>query len=227
MISVIIPIKNAEATIENSLISVLTQECKETIEVLCILNGCTDSTESKVKKFANIDSRIRILYSEPGIVPALNMGLRYANGNLIARQDADDIWHPDKLSDQLDFLEKNPEIDILGTQLNVVDENGSFIEKTNYPLNHNDICNSLLHSNNAIGHPSVIFRKKILDKCAGYLDLFPMAEDMDLWIRAMAWYKFANLEKAHVIYKHVPNVNYNPQVPKILASWYKMIYQIK
>jgi glycosyltransferase involved in cell wall biosynthesis len=221
VISVIIPARNSEKTIKASIDSVIDQGVED-IEIICIINGTTDDTESVVRSIG--DKRIRILYSSPGIVSALNEGLRNAKGDIIARQDADDIWLDGKLKSQIEFLEKNLEIDVVGTQMEVVDVSGNRIRLTNYPKKHEEIVRSLLSAENSIGHPSVVFRKRILDKCAGYFDLFPFAEDMDLWIRCIPWFKMANLEKIYVKYEHKPNPKYDGRVPQILASWYRKIY---
>jgi len=223
MISVIIPARNSEKTIKSSILSVLNQGIDD-LEIICILNGCTDNTESEVLSLK--DPRIRIAYSSEGIVPALNEGLRISKGEFIARQDADDFWFENKLKKQLNFLDINKEIDILGTQMSVVDGSYRHIRNTNYPLTHKEIANHLLNSENPIGHPSVIFRRRVLDKCAGYFDLFPFAEDMDLWARSIPWFKFANLSDILVRYTHVPNSSYNPRVPSTLSSWYRIIYGI-
>lgn len=224
MISVVIPVRNSEKTVKESIESVINQK-EENIEILCIINGTSDNSEKIIQDIK--DKRIKILHSEPGIVPALNTGLRHAKGEYIARQDADDVWLEDKLTKQLNFLKSNTNIDILGTQLNVVDKDNNLIRKTNYPINHNQIISNLLIGENSIGHPSVIFKKSVLDKCGGYYDLFPFAEDLDLWTRLIPWFKFANLDEPLVRYKHIPNPNYNPSIPKIVSSWYRMIYNIK
>lgn len=224
MISVVVPVRNAVNTLERSLRSVLDQDMVD-LEVICIFNGCTDGSEDVVKKID--DSRIKVRHSSPGIVPALNEGLRSALGDLIARQDADDVWKPGKLKAQHQYLMQHPEVDVIGTQLTVVDGTGKFLYNTKYPTEHSEICAELLAGVNSLGHPSVLFKRKILDKCAGYFDLFPLAEDLDLWTRAMAWHRFSNLDESFVIYRHVPNQKYDPHVPKTLASWYRMIYGVK
>ena len=224
MISVVIPIRNAESSVKKSITSVLDQEIKD-LEVLCVINGTSDNTEETIKSIS--DDRVKILHSDPGIVPALNAGIRAAKGDFIARQDADDIWLPTKLVKQINFLKNNSNIDILGTQLKIVDGKGTFLRNSHYPTENDQICSSVLSGVNAIGHPSVLYRRKVLDKCAGYFDLFPFAEDMDLWLRAMPWFRFANLNEELVIYQHIPNPNYNPEVPKILSSWYRTIYGVK
>lgn len=223
MISVVIPVRNAASTIKKSIQSVIEQEIDD-MEIICVVNGTSDDTEKIIKSID--DKRIKLLYSQPGIVPALNEGIRSARGEFIARQDSDDVWMKSKLLKQINFLKHNPEIDILGTQLSVVDKDGSFVRKTSYPTDNTKIIGNLLSGENSIGHPSVIFRRKILDKCAGYFDLFPFAEDMDLWIRCIPWFKFANLDDALVQYTHVPNAGYNPHVPKIVAQWYRTIYGV-
>jgi glycosyltransferase involved in cell wall biosynthesis len=223
MISVILPVRNAEMTIKRSIESVLSQDYND-LELICVINGCTDETESIIKDIN--DSRIIVTYSKPGIVPALNCGLRIAKGDFIARQDADDEWKPGKLSAQMDFLRLHPEIDILGTQLEVVNISGKFMYNTDYPINNDTICKQLLLGTNSVGHPSVIFRKKVLDKCAGYIDMFPYAEDFDLWIRALMWHKFANLKEVYVTYQHDPNPKYDPRVAKALSTWYRIIYDL-
>lgn len=224
MISVIVPVRNAEKTVKRAVESVLTQNYRD-IEVICVVNGCTDASEQVLRGID--DHRVVVAHSSPGIVPALNEGLRRSKGNLIARQDADDIWHEGKLSAQVSYMSDHPDIDILGTQLSIVDGEGRHIRDAEYPLDHEGILTSLMNSVNPIGHPSVVFRRSILDKCAGYFDLFPLAEDLDLWTRAAAWHRFANLREKYVTYQHVPNPKYDPRVPKTLTSWYRMIYGVK
>lgn len=224
MISVVIPVRNAEKTVENSIRSVLDQEIED-VEIICIVNGCIDNTRSVIERMN--DSRIRLSESSPGIVPALNEGLRMSRGEFIARQDADDTWLPGKLGAQIDYLSKNKEVDILGTQMDVVDSHSNHLNYTNYPTHSEDIVKSLLSANNPIGHSSVVFRRRILDKCAGYFDLFPIAEDMDLWTRCIPWYKMSNLKEVYVKYVHTHNPKYDPRVPQILSSWYRKLYGLK
>lgn len=223
MISVVIPCRNAESTIRASIDSVLNQGFDD-LEIICVINGCTDATEEVIQSVD--DRRVSIVRSSPGIVPALNAGIRESRGEFIARQDADDVWLPGKLDAQMKFLDENDNIDVIGTQMRVVDIEGNHLQDTNYPLDHESVVNELLSAHNAIGHPSVVFRKRILDKCAGYLDLFPLAEDMDLWLRCIPWYKISNLRESFVRYTHTSNPKYDPRVPQTLAAWYRMIYGV-
>lgn len=224
MISVVIPIRNEEKTLEEAINSVLKQDVED-MEIICVFNGCTDRSEEIARSIR--DDRIKIFHSEPGIVPALNEGLRRSSGSLIARQDADDIWYEGKLKKQVSYLEDNPHIDILGTQMRVVDGSDIHLSDTTYPTVHEEMVKYIFTSQNPIGHPSVVFRRKILDRCAGYYDLFQFAEDMDLWTRSIPWYRMANLNEVLVKYKWIPNPKYDNRVPKTLSTWYGMIYGIK
>lgn len=220
LVSVIIPIHNGERLLERSLRSVFNQTYKN-IEVITILNNCSDRSEEICKNF-----NTKILYcKDQGIVPTLNTGLLEAKGKYIARQDDDDFWYPDKLEKQITFLENNPEIDIVGTQIRILDENLKV--KSNQelrPLKDKDIKNCLLNSINAIAHPSVVFRKKILKRIGMYSDLYPFAEDYEMWLKCIKWFNFYNLSETLIDYTHSHNIYYNPRINQLLCKSYRNIY---
>lgn len=222
---VLLPVHNGAKTIVRSINSVFEQ--KNVVDVdhrLCVvLNLCNDNTSEVIDASEHRDRIDTVNCDVQGIVPALNTGLRYCmskGATLIARQDADDYWHPKKLKTQLEYLKSNPDIDICGTSLRYVKP--STFEPTHemiYPTKHDECVKWLLRAQNPIAHPSVIFRTKILDKCGGYDNSLPLAEDMSLWIKAVVnGYKIGNLEFPLVDYTFVPNARYNPIAPQILAN---------
>ena len=235
-VSVIIPIYNAKKTLKRSLDSVFSQvdlpDNLEEIVVVCVLNACSEEDAAEYKEIIKTayhnsmpnDKFSCSIPSEPekGIVPALNAGLKVAsqfNSKYIFRQDADDLWHPTKMSKQLAFLESNPSVDILGTNINFVkpeiyEVTGQF----SYPSKDKEIKESMLRCNNSIAHPTVAFRSSILKRVGGYDDTFPMAEDFNLWLRCIKWFNFANLPEALVDYTQSHNPNYNPLSPQIATS---------
>jgi hypothetical protein len=165
------------------------------------------------------------LEPEKGIVPALNASIRLMNtwtapklAKYIFRQDADDFWYPTKMSKQLEFLESNPGVDILGTSIRFVDKDLNPKETLIYPENDNEIKGHILLGQNAIAHPSVAFRSNVLKYTGGYNDTFPFAEDLDLWLRCIKRHKFHNLQEVLVDYTQCPNPEYNPLSPQIAAS---------
>lgn len=221
-VSVLLPVKNGEFTIKDSISSVLNQSHLN-LELIVIINDTTDNTEKVINSIN--DDRIRIIHSQPGLVSALNAGLREAKYEIIARQDCDDIWFDFKLEKQLSVL-KNRNVDILGTQMEInSSSNGKSI--TNYPINHEECLSWLFEAKNPIGHPSVIFRKKIIDKVGGYWDIFPFAEDMDFWMRSIPFYKLGNCDFIGMRYNHIHNVSYNPKIPQIISHHYRNLYGVK
>lgn len=215
------PVYNSESTIEKSVDSVLNQSYKN-LEVIVVMNGCTDKTEEIMKGFLKKDKRVKLFYSEKGLVVALNTGLRHATGDIIARQDSDDEWYEFKLEKQ---LEQFTDCDILGTQIDIVTSDK--INQSNYPLSHENCVNWLMQSQNPIAHPSVIFKKNVIDKVGGYWDLFPLAEDMDLWMRCVPFFKIKNSDFVGMKYNHKHNPNYDCRVPRALSSHYRNLYGIK
>lgn len=106
-----------------------------------------------------------------------------------------------------------------------IDNNGNQ-ELTNYPI-ENEICKLWLNNAmNPIGHPSVVYRKKILDKIGGYWEYFYLAEDMDLWLRCAPHYKMSNLSSVEMIYNYVPKQNYDARVPRLMSQFYGEVYRI-
>lgn len=222
LVSVIVPARNSENTLGDSIESVLMQSYED-FELLIIVNNSSDSTLDVAKSYT--DKRIKVFESSPGIVPALNVGLQNSKGKYIARQDADDLWYQDKLKFQIERFETG-DIDILGTQMCIKEKDKQDIITT-YPAFHNDCVTWLINGKNPIGHPTVMMKKTLFDKVGGYWEFFPFAEDLDLWTRSIPHAKFANLDFVGIQYNFVPNQNYNPNVPKILSSYYSSLYGIK
>ena len=211
-VSILVPAHNCEKTIERSFSSLAEQTFKD-FEVVLVLNNCTDKTENLARKFSN-NFEVRIFNCNiPGIVPTLNTGIFQCRSNLIARQDGDDYWYPTKLEKQFEFLEKNPEVDILGTQIRLVGKDFNPVEDTLvHPEEDMQIKMKLLSGNNAIAHPSVLFHKRIFLQAGIYEDNYRFAEDYFLWLKCMRWYKFANLPDIMVDYTVSHNPEYDPKI---------------
>lgn len=226
-VSILLPIRKAEKTLRRSIDSVLCQTYKD-FELICILNDSSLEDEEIVKSYAEKDDRVKICHSSPGLVPALNCGLAFAKHDIIARQDADDYWYPEKLEKQLAFLSKRQDVDILGAQIRSVDES---FQPTNQeplrPISDNDIKEALLSGWNCIPHPGVIFRKRIMERLGGYDDTFLFAEDYSLWLRAIQWYRFAQLDEVLLDYTAKHNPRYNHQVPQFLCSVFRAFYGVQ
>ena len=127
-VSILIPLHNCESTIRRSLDSVYAQDFED-FEIIAILNNCTDNTESILLEYSDRKQPIKTFYCKvPGIVPTLNTGIPHCTGEFIARQDGDDMWYPTKLRKQVEFLDANSNIDIVGTQMRQVNAEGKPIQ---------------------------------------------------------------------------------------------------
>ncbi len=105
-VSVVMPVFNSGRYISFSIESVLQQTFRN-FELLIIDNGSTDSSVEIVRSAKEKDGRIKSLHcSTPGAGPARNLGIEAARGRYIAFLDSDDIWEPNKLESQLDFMKK-------------------------------------------------------------------------------------------------------------------------
>lgn len=229
-VSVLIPVYNCEDTLERSLSSVASQTFKD-FEVLIVNNNCTDRSMEIVESFKSAMSIKVVECRQPGIVPALNTGLRHCSSPWIARQDGDDYWYPEKLEKQVSFLEKNKDVSILGTQIRLLDENGNveeigtFGKAVKYSTVNDQIKVGFLYGQNQICHPSVVFNRDVINTVGGYEKFFPLAEDLHLWMRCIPHFNFANLEEVLVDYTQKRSAEYDARVPMILADTYFNLYK--
>jgi len=134
-----------------------------------------------------------------------NQSLELARGELVAVLDADDVCHPDRIARQARFLQAHREIDVVGSQLQIIDAAGSTIGVRRYPVLPADIL-SAFPLYNPIAQPSVMFRKAAVQGTGGYqYDRFPAVEDYELWSRlAAGGVMFANHHEALLSYRLHP-----------------------
>jgi cellulose synthase/poly-beta-1,6-N-acetylglucosamine synthase-like glycosyltransferase len=221
-ISVIIPAYNAESTLEEAVKSALNQG-PNIEDVIIIVNGCTDNTTTVANSLSKEDSRVRVVTSEKGKVPARNKGFEVATSPLIALLDADDIWHPEKINKQL--AEFDEYTDIVATQILTARKDGTpYPEQIWHPSSHAEIVSTLLSGRNCIANSSVLFRKSLLNHIGTYEDCFPFCEDYHLWLRAIKFAKMKIIPERLVTYRFEPNPGYDPQIAIALSTFYRSLY---
>jgi glycosyltransferase involved in cell wall biosynthesis len=201
-LSVVMPVFNAEPYLSAALESVLSQTFSR-FEVITIDDGSTDQSAHILERFAREDSRIRVIsISRCGLARALNIGMRAANGEFIARMDADDICLPDRFQQQLTFMAKNPDIIAVGTSYLFIDEDGEHLcPRTKVYETHEQI--DAAHFNGkggAIGHPTVMMRRAALKRIGNYREL-SHCEDLDLWLRLAEIGRLANMPDVLLKYR--------------------------
>lgn len=201
-ISVILPLYNAENFIEAAVESVLKQTFRD-FELIIIDDGSTDGSAAVVERIK--DERIHFYKQKNrGMAAALNAGLSHARAELIARQDADDISHPERLKKQIDFLNINPGIGLVGTQARIIDTKGNDTRRTHKHETKDIILKAQLYFDNPIVHSSVLFRRSVLEKAGKYDESKPgLLQDLDLWFRFSKVSGIANLPEALQDYREL------------------------
>ena len=196
----LIPILNGMPYLPETLASIEAQTYTNW-EVSVWDNGSTDGTLEELTKW--IPNRLpgRIFTGEPhGVGGSLKRLVEECKTELCARIDADDINFPERLEQQIAFLDAHPEVAVLGSQMKYIDSKGNVQEPLYHvPLEHNDIVHTMLKAN-CIGHPSIIFRRSAVLQVGNYREV-KNVEDYDLWLRLAAHFKFANLAQPLVYYR--------------------------
>ncbi len=121
-LSVIMPVYNGQDFVSKAIESILGQTFSD-FEFIIINDGSTDRTLKILESYQKKDKRIVLLNQEnKGIAKSLNRGIAKAKGDYIARQDADDISFPDRLRNQVEFLDNNKDVGFLGCSCEMIDE---------------------------------------------------------------------------------------------------------
>lgn len=199
LISVIMPVYNAEKYIHESIKSILAQSYPN-FEFIIINDGSKDSSGKIIESFLD-DARIRYINREnKGLVFTLNEAISLSRGNYVARMDADDISHPQRLEKQLKFLLENPDIAVVGCSSFIIDKNSKVINTRKPPLTPL-VNKALLLFGPTLTHPSVMFNKILLGEQLCYSDKYLHVEDYELWLRLIKKYKIANIKDVLFYYR--------------------------
>lgn len=176
--------------LNKSLLSLAGQTFKD-FKTLIVLDECWDKTKKLVENFNhNLDVKVLTKNKKEGLSYAKNFGLNHVDTEWVGFLDADDLYTPDKLKKQIEFIEKN-NVDFLGTKswyinnLNETDLSAGWYTNEDTPFceSHEDI-KSRIFNENVLTHGSMLVKKECLDKLNGYRDIRGM-EDWDLWKRGI------------------------------------------
>jgi glycosyltransferase involved in cell wall biosynthesis len=196
ILTVLMPVYNGERYLHQSIESILSQTYSD-FEFLIVDDGSTDSTPAILDEYAKKDERIRVItnVANKQLVETLNIGLEEAKGRHIARQDADDVAYPHRLEKQLEFLQKNSDVLVVGAAYDLIDETGANAGRIVPPLPDDEIKWQLFYAC-AFGHGFVMYRRDEVLAAGGYDCNYFLAEDHELWVRLALNGCFANLPVA-------------------------------
>ncbi len=170
------------------------------MELILIDDGSTDNSLEVLDEFKETPFIKVIRFPENrGFTEALNAGIAAATGKYIMRADPDDLLMPERIHLQFQFMESHPEVDVSGSNaLYFHSSNGSFINKTNFPVEDKNIKRAYRRGEHGILHATAIIKKTLSDKYH-YHKIFP-SEDYEIFSRMVRdGYTFFNL--AEPLYK--------------------------
>lgn len=197
--------------------SVLNQTYKE-FELLIIDDGSMDGTKEFCKKYLD-DSRVQYIYQvNKGLASARNTGIEKSQGKYICFLDDDDVWKEDKLQKQVEFFEKNPDVGMVYTNLELIDEIGKVIGYQKHKAN-GDIYKELFFENIVDAPSSCMIKKEVFEKVGNFKEWMKSNEDYELWFRIAKEYKIYSINE--------PLVEYRVHQNKMSTNYPKMeFYQI-
>jgi glycosyltransferase involved in cell wall biosynthesis len=194
-VSVLLPYRQCEATIEEAVCSVLEQRGVDS-EVIAVDDGSTDSGPARVARLAARHRGLVALSTggtgagSVGIVGALCAGLAAARGEVIARMDGDDVSEPDRLARQLELLASDPGLGVVGTQVAAFPQSALGEGMARYIAWQNQLVSAADHARELfieapLCHPSAAIRRAVLDQVGPWREC-EGPEDYDLWLRVDA-----------------------------------------
>ncbi len=194
LVSVIMPVYNADQYIKLAVESILNQTYKK-FEFIIINDTSTDQSVKILQSFKKLDKRIRLIRNKEnlGVTKSLNKAISNASGKYIIRMDADDWSYPERFELQVKLMERNPEVVVSGSYVEVCDSKlkTKYIRK--YHLNDTDIRKHIFRYS-PFAHPATIWKTNLLKK-EGYNETLTTCQDYELYFRVGKIGKFMNLDK--------------------------------
>jgi hypothetical protein len=165
-----------------------------------IVNDC--STDNSLEYLMGLrDERVKVISLEKnlGVTAALQVGIKLVSGKYVARLDADDVAKQERLSQQVEFMEANPEIGLLGSSYELIDSNGTFIRYVDISRDDIEIRWRLLFKN-PFFHSTVMFRHDMVkEHQLNYTRKY--GEDYQLWIDILQYCKGAIVQEPLIQYR--------------------------
>lgn len=179
-VSVVMAARNATPYLQSALNSILGQTFAD-FELIVIDDASTDETPAILAEYAEHDRRMIVLRNDrrTGQGEAANRGLERAQGEYIARQDADDVSFPERLKQQVEFLDSHPEFDLIGARAYVIDAEGAPVAPARLVTEEQALYAELQEKRNWITNGSTMFRRRLNVRYRGKI----FCEEVDLFLR--------------------------------------------
>ena len=200
LISVVMPVHNALPYLDESIGSILNQTFTD-FELVILDDASTDGSTDLLRNWARKDERIRLYESQRNLGPSgsSNFVVYQSRAPLIARMDADDISHPERLRRQFEVIESHPEVALVGTLYEGIDSSGRRVRpRDRWRLARRTIFPPFPHG-------SVMFRREVFDEVGGYREKCAGWEDQDIFLRIRERWKIVVLSDTLYYYRFQVN----------------------
>lgn len=202
LVTILIPVFNGEDYLSQAIESALAQSYSP-LEILVIDDGSTDGTENIVKKFG--DKLRYIKKPNGGVASALNLGIKEAKGELVSWLSHDDVYLPEKIQTQINFMQEQKEdVELIYCDVEYIDDNSKTLSITNYQKDHN-----LKHLNHGV-YPvlkgfvngcALLIKKKLFDRVGYFNESLKTSNDYDMWFRIFRSTNVRYLPKVLIKYR--------------------------
>ena len=198
-----LPIYNEKIIFLKESIESLINQSMTNWNCIIILEGNSKANKNFLENIVKEDERFALIKpkNKIGLAESINLGLKKAKTEYIARFDSDDIMHKERLLTQFNFLEKNKSFSVVGSNIFIINQNGLVKKLRKYPKSGSNL---LLYFSFRCGlaHPATMYRLKDVISAGMYKKDLSGAEDLDLWLRMIKkGYKFYNLQKPLLFYR--------------------------
>jgi glycosyltransferase involved in cell wall biosynthesis len=194
-ISVLLPAYNEEKTISSTIESILGQTYAN-YEFVVIDDGSIDDTTQILEKYAKKDSRLKLIHNETnlGVSRTMRKGVENCIGDYIAIIDAGDICDPRRLEKQAGFLDKNPNVYIVGCFHHWINKKGEIVNSYTFPTEPKAIRAHIFGFGAVAAHPCIMIRRILFDKTGPYASDIKTSMDYELYLRNLACgFEMANI----------------------------------
>lgn len=192
LVTVLLPVYNSRRHLREAIKSIQAQTYTNWEMLVINEYGSNDGSSDIVQNLSFVDSRIRLIQngSRLGLANSLNYGMQMAKGKYIARMDADDLSHETRFEKQVYFLEEHPEIGLCGTYQHHFGKQIDWIHK---PPITPEKCRANMMFDCDLCHSTVMFRRQLFMDNQLFYNPDYLAEDFELWSRAVRLIEFANI----------------------------------
>ena len=196
-VSVVMPVHNALPYLDECVRSILGQTFLD-FEFVILDDASTDGSAEALRRWSGADGRIRLFESRQKLGPSgsSNCVVRHARAPLVARMDADDVAHPERLARQTEVFRRSPEVVLVGSLSEGIDARGARVR----PRDRSRLVRRSLYP--PFPHGSAMFRRSAFDEVGGYREACAKWEDQDLFLRMARRGRTAVLPEALIYYRY-------------------------